>query len=579
MLINTVEGRECRIAITSGGSLEELYIERVSSTSHVGNIYKGRVTNVEPSIQAAFVDFGLSKNGFLHISDVSPQYFPKGQKGAESVGRKRARHDRPSIQACLRRGQEVVVQMTKEGIGTKGPTLTTYLSIPGRLLVMMPGMSRLGISRKVEDEDIRAKARSALTDMNLPSDMGIIVRTAGVDRPKRELQRDLNYLMRLWDVVRQRTKSSKAPAEIYQESDLVIRTIRDVYNSDISRIVCDNEQIARKVTDFLRVIVPRRKRVVELYTGTDGIFHDVGLEKEIEKISSRRVMLKSGGSLVIDQTEAMVAIDVNSGRYRDQSDAEATALKINIEAAGEIVRQLRLRDLGGVIVIDFIDMRNEANRRAVELALRKAIKQDRAKTKVLRISSLGLVEMTRQRLGPSLRDSTYQTCTYCQGAGLIKSDESLGLMVMRNLQRATANEEVTQVNVAVSPAVANHLANHHRQQICQIESRTDKTVIINADADLAGDEIRITCTNGRGSTVQWQWQAPAASGKLKLATTSIEDLPAPEEPAGEPPKADTEEKKPKKRPRRRRGGRKHKRNENKNEDEAKGDAKTAHKKS
>ncbi len=281
MLINTVEGQECRIAVIHGRSLEELYIERVSNASHVGNIYKGRVTNVEPSIQAAFIDFGLGKNGFLHISDIHPQYFPKGRSDSEAVGRKRSRRDRPPIQECLRRGQEVVVQMTKEGIGTKGPTMTTYLSIPGRLLVMMPGMTRLGVSRKIEDEDSRLKARELLSGLKLPDDRGFIVRTAGLERGKREFQRDLNYLDSLWKAIEKRIRNSKAPAEIYQESDLVIRTIRDVYNTDIDRIVCDNVNVAHKIQDFLEIVMPRGRHSIDIYVGKEGLFHDYGIEDDI----------------------------------------------------------------------------------------------------------------------------------------------------------------------------------------------------------------------------------------------------------------------------------------------------------
>ena len=366
MLINIIEGQECRIAIVKDGLMDELYVERDSAASHVGNIYKAKVTNVEASIQAAFVDFGLAKNGFLHITDIHPQYFPKGKKSSEPLGRKCPHRERPPIQACLRRGQEVVVQMTKEGIGTKGPTMTTYLSIPGRLLVMLPGMSRLGVSRKIEDEELRAKARKNLAELTPPPDMGFICRTAGAERPKREMQRDLNYLLRLWKSVDKKIKSTKAPAEIYQESDLVIRTLRDVYNTDIDRIICDTDAVAAKAQDFLRVAMPRTRNTIELYTGKGGLFHDAGLEEEIESIYSRRVELPSGGSLVIDQTEALVAIDVNSGRFRAHSNAETTALKTNQEAAKEIGRQLRLRDMGGVIVMDFIDMREKKNRRAVE---------------------------------------------------------------------------------------------------------------------------------------------------------------------------------------------------------------------
>ena len=572
MLINMASGQECRIAIVDEGKLEELYIERASSASRVTNIYKARITNVEPAIQAAFVDFGLSRNGFLHISDVHPRYFPKGEKDfLERVGRKHAHRQRPAIQDCLHRGQELVVQMTKEGIGTKGPTMTTYLSIPGRLLVMMPGMSRLGVTRKIEDPEARDKARQILNELKLPDDVGFILRTAGIGQSKRELQRDLKFLTRLWNSVKQRIENSKAPAEIYQESDLVIRTIRDVYNMNMKRIICDEESVARKVQEFLDLVMPRTRHNIELYAGKEGLFHDYGLEEEINKFYARTVTLPSGGSLVIDQTEALVAIDVNSGRFREHSDAEMTAAKINQEASKEIARQLRLRDMGGVIVIDFIDMREQKNRSAVEKALRDALKADRAKTKILRISNLGIVEMTRQRIRPSLKDSVCRRCTYCDGTGLIKSEESQALMVMRSLQRATSNDEVAQVQVTVTPSVAHHLANYQRKQISKLETRTQKAVIIRADPDLPGDELHIRCTNARGSEVAWQHTALAKPGKHKVQTVLLgplekrkEQPPSSKVPelraAKEEPTEKEEALKKAKRPRRRgrRGGRKHK---------------------
>ncbi|MFA6133786.1 MAG: Rne/Rng family ribonuclease [Phycisphaerae bacterium] len=524
MLINTVEGQECRIAILEEGRLEELYIERVSSASRVGNIYKGRITNVEPAIQAAFVDFGMVKNGFLHISDVHPQYFPKSKPSTEAVGRKFRHRDRPPIQECLRRGQEVIVQMTKDGIGTKGPSLTTYISIPGRYLVMMPGMARLGVSRKIEDEEARSKARELLSGLSLPQDMGFIVRTAGMDRGKRDLQRDLNYLLRLWRSVKQRIAESKAPAEIYQESDLVTRTIRDVYNTDIERIICDSKIVALKVKEFLDVALPRTKNAIELYVGKEGLFHDCGLEEEIEKIYARRVEMPSGGSLVIDQAEALVAIDVNSGRFREHSDAETTALKMNQEAAREIARQLRLRDLGGVIIIDFIDMREEKNRRAVERSLRDAIKGDRAKTKVNKISTFGIVEMTRQRVRPSLKHSMYQVCPHCRGSGLIKSGESLSLQVMRSLQRLCVNPNVANIRLKVSPAVAHDLSNLQRRQLGQMESESDKTIVVEASTELLGDQVSIICTNSRGSEVAWEQPSLPPGGKRMLATVGISQI-------------------------------------------------------
>ncbi|GAG10580.1 unnamed protein product, partial [marine sediment metagenome] len=251
MLINTMEGQECRIAILRNGSLDELYVERRSSASHVGSIYKGKITNVEPAIQAAFVDFGLSKNGFLHVSDLHPKYFPKDQQVEEPLGQKRPHRDRPPIQNCLRRGQEVVVQVTKEGIGTKGPTLTTYLSLPGRLLVLMPGMTRLGVSRKIEDDELRDKAKGVLAQLSIPPDMGVIVRTAGVEQNKRELLRDLNYLRRLWTSIKKRADSSRPPCEIYEETDLITRTIRDTFDTEVKRIICDSREDAIRVNEFL----------------------------------------------------------------------------------------------------------------------------------------------------------------------------------------------------------------------------------------------------------------------------------------------------------------------------------------
>jgi ribonuclease E len=503
MLINTTEGHECRIAIIADGRLEELYTERASSASQVGNIYYGKVTNIEPSIQAAFIDFGGSKNGFLHISDVHPQYFPKGKKSTEKVGRRTAHKTRPPIQDCLRRGQEIVVQMTKQGIGTKGPTLTTYLSIPGRLLVTMPGMKHVGISRKIEDEDDRGKLRKTLEKLNVPDDMGVIVRTAGIGRSQRDLQRDLSYLMRLWKVIWDKVEQSRAPEEIYQESDLVIRTIRDVFDSDVKRIICDSQDVAERVKDFLDVAVPRAKCQIRVYQGNRGLFEEFGVEQELEQIHSRVVELKSGGSLVIDQTEALVAIDVNSGSFRAHSDAETNALKLNLEAAREIGRQLRLRDLGGVLVIDFVDMRQEKNRRNVEREMREILKTDRAKSKALRLSSFGLMEITRQRLRASLKQHVYSRCEQCDGTGLVMSPESAALAVMRKISAACANDDVLSMDVRLSPEIALFLLNVQRKHLAELEQKTDTKIRVQADDALTQNDIAITCKNNRGAEIAW----------------------------------------------------------------------------
>lgn len=501
MLVNVSAGDECRIAIVRENRLEELFIERVSSQSHVGNIYKGRVTNVESGIQAAFIDFGLAKNGFLHISDVQPQYFP-GYKGElEEVGRKTPRRDRPSIQDCFRRGQEVIVQVIKDGVGTKGPTLTTYLSIPGRYLVMMPGMNRHGVSRKVEDEDERRKARDVLNELDLPQHKGFIVRTAGVGQPKRELQRDLNYLLRLWKTVVERVKDQPGPAELYRESDLIIRTLRDVYSTDFSRIIIDDPESARKAKEFLGIIMPRTKVRVDLYSEREPIFHRYGVEEEIERINQREVPLRSGGSLVIDSTEALVAIDVNSGKFRSRENAEETAYKINMEAADEIARQLLLRDLGGLIVCDFIDMVQDRHKRAVERKLRDALKTHKERARILRMSAFGLIEMTRQRRGPSIKRNMYFECRHCGGSGLVKMPESVVLDVMRNVQLAAHNERVQRATVTVSDDVAYQILNRKRAILTQIEAETGKEIMVRGDSSFTGDQVEYYWEDGRGQPV------------------------------------------------------------------------------
>src|SRR3990170_1314237 len=297
MLINVSEGEECRIALVEDGKLEELYMERTSSTSHVGNVYKGRVTNVEPSIQAAFIDFGLGRNGFLHISDLMPQYFGRrGDDVQEAVGRKISRRDRPPIQRCLRRGDEIIVQIIKEGIGTKGPTLSTYLSIPGRILVMMPGMGKMGVSQKIEDEVERRRLRQILDGLKPPKDVGFIIRTAGIGKTKAEIQRDLTYLSRLWMQIEKKRDSGAGPMELYTEGDLVTRTVRDVFAADVDRLIVDSEAVGKRVKDVIKITAPRTRNKVEVYEEPIPLFHKYGIEKDIELMYSRHVPLPSGGA-------------------------------------------------------------------------------------------------------------------------------------------------------------------------------------------------------------------------------------------------------------------------------------------
>lgn len=502
MLINVSEGEECRIAVVENGRLEELYMERTSATSHVGNIYKGRVTNVEPSIQAAFVDFGLGRNGFLHISDLMPTYFGRaGEDVQESVGRKMARRDRPPIQRCLRRGDDLIVQIIKEGIGTKGPTLSTYLSIPGRILVMMPGMSKLGVSRKIEDEEERRRLRKILDELKPPRDSGFIIRTAGVGKSKQDIGKDLQYLTRLWQNVERKLRSGPGPMELYTEGDLVTRTVRDVFTPEIDRVIVDNKDVADHVIDFFKVAMPRTKAQIELHDDPVPLFHKYGIEREIEQMYARHVPLPSGGSLVIDSTEAIVAIDVNSGKFRDHSDAEMTAFKTDLEAADEIPRQLRLRDLGGVIICDFIDLRYERHRRELEKKLHDNLQNDRAKTKMLRMSQFGIIEMTRQRMRPSLKRSIYFDCPHCKGAGLVKTAESMALDVMRRLAIAVHDERVARVDLTVCPEVAQYLQNRKRTALAQLEEGSSKSILIRPDQNMGMDAMNLELWDSRDGLV------------------------------------------------------------------------------
>jgi len=503
MLINMAESEECRVAVVENGSLEELYVERASLSSRVGNIYKGRVVNVESGIQAAFIDFGTGKNGFLHISDLHPRYFSRaGSRRTESIGRRKSLKQRRPIQSCLHKGEELTVQVTKEGINTKGPTLSTYLALPGKFLVMMPWMRRHGISHKIEDEDERKRLRQILDESKPMKDQGFIIRTAGQGCSRRDIQNDLRYLGRLWRAIEKRMEEEKAPSELYQESDLVIRTLRDVFNSKISRIICDSEKEVRRITDFLSHAYPRLKRRVVYYDGKVPLFHKYRIEDEIAKVQSRTVELKDGGSIVIEQTEALVSIDVNSGRYRKQQSAEQTAYKINMDAASEIARQLRLRDLGGLIICDFIDMCSGKHRRDVERVFRSAVKADRARSKILRISSFGVVEMTRQRIRPSLQSSTSLACPHCGGTGFIKSHESSAIEIIRLLNLSASKDRIKRIELFVSPEVADYLQNEKRAAITQVEQLSDKRVIIHSSPNYTGEKHNLVCYNQRGSVVK-----------------------------------------------------------------------------
>ncbi len=492
MLINTKEPEEVRVAILDDRELDDLLFESTAQTSYLNNIYLGRVVNIEPSIGAAFVDFGGDRNGFLHESDIVTGAIEANRQSPKSALVKTPRGERRPIQDLVRKGQSVLVQITKDGIGSKGPTLTTNISIPGRYLVLMPYLGRCGVSRKIPDKDERKRLKSLLGDLEPPADLGVIIRTAGVDRTKTELQKDLRYLLRLWDVISNRIEGGRAPATIYLESDLIIRTIRDYFTGDISRVLVDSDTVARKCTDFLRQVMPRYCNRVEHYSGKHPLFHEYGVEPQIEQIYRRRIDLPSGGSVVIEQTEALVAVDVNSGKYRENEDPEETAYRTDLEAIPVIVRQIRLRDLGGLLIIDFIDMQQEKHRRAVERDLRAALKRDRARAKMTRMSEFGIIEITRQRVRAGLGRANFESCPHCRGAGQIKTVESQVLAALRQIRAVLARDRGGVFDVAMHPQVASVLLNDKRRQLAAIEEEFSKTVRIHGQAGAPVEEFRVT---------------------------------------------------------------------------------------
>ncbi len=501
MIINYVPGEECRIAMIEDGKLEEFMVEPTDKVSRVGNIYVGRVANIEPAIQAAFVDFGTEENGFLHISDLHPQYFAKGDDKTERVGKKTPRKSRPPVQDCLKKGQEIIVQVLKEGVGTKGPTLTSYLSIPGRFLVMMPGMDKVGVSRKEEDDDKRKAAKQILSQLELPEGFGFILRTAGFDRNKAELKRDLAYLARLWKDMETRRKKGKKPRLLYTESDLLVRSIRDLLSSEVSRVVIDSEPALNRVGRFVKIAAPRSGAKLSHYTGKMPIFHAFGIESQINAIHAREVMLPSGGRLVIDQTEALVAIDVNSGRSRSARDAETNAYNTNLEAVDAICRQLRLRDMGGLVVCDMIDMRYSSHRKQIEQRFNERLKRDRAKSTTAPISPFGLLEMTRQRMRGSMESQHFGECPVCHGRGLVKKPDSVAATAIRDLAALLTHDKVHRAELVVNPRVASALLSTKRASLTRIELISGKLLDVRVSESLPIDRVAFYAYDASGADI------------------------------------------------------------------------------
>ena len=506
VIVNDVPGDETRIAILEQGKLMQFYSERAATSTNVGSIYKARVVNVEPAIQAAFVDFGEGANGFLHISDLHPKYFPgnrgDSEKSVEKVGKKIPRRARPLIQDALKRGMEITVQVLKEGLGSKGPTVTSYLSIPGRLLVMMPDMDNVGVSRKVDDEEGRRKMRKILDSLNLPEGFGFILRTAGFDATRTELARDAQYLTRLWQVMDRRMDAVGAPCQLYTEGDILLRTIRDSIDATVDGIVCDSESSFHRAKAFLEVVSPRTAAKVHFWDRRMPIFHAFDVERQVDLIHAREVPLPSGGALVIDQTEALVAIDVNSGRSRSARDSETNAYQTNQEAVDEIARQLRLRDLGGVIVNDLIDMRSFKHRREIEDRLKKHFQKDRAKTTVSQISEFGIVEMTRQRMRPSLRKTHYMECPHCQGLGEIRMPDTVAADAVRRIQYILDMAQVARIEVVCSAKVAAVMLSRKRRTLVELEDLFSKKIEVRISEAISVDRVDLYAYDERGADVE-----------------------------------------------------------------------------
>ncbi len=481
MLINASDPEEFRVAIVEDGKLEEFALEVASREQLKGNIYKGIISNIEPSLQAAFVHYGAERQGFLPISEVHPEYF---QQEAPTRGR-------PKIQEVLKKGQELLVQVIKEEIASKGAYLTTYISLPGRFLVLLPGQEQVGISRKIEEEARRQELKELIKEFNLSQGVGLIVRTASAAAKKRELQKDYQYLYNIWEEIKKNAGISPAPALIYKELDLVIRTIRDYYTTEINEILIDDVETFNQIKRFFQAFSPKHTRALKVYKEKRPIFSKYQIEEQLERLYDNQVPLKSGGSIVINATEALVAIDVNSGRCISPKDLELTAFKTNLEAAEEVARQLRLRDLGGLIVIDFIDMKDRKHRKEVEKELKTALKKEKARVTVGQISKFGLLELSRQRLRSAVATSLYIACPHCQGRGIIKSAEASGLSLLRKICHEAAKNDVQEVRAILSQDVTNYLLNKKRKELVTLEEKFNLRLVIEAGPGLVGADSRV----------------------------------------------------------------------------------------
>jgi len=553
MLINAQRPEEVRIAVVSDNKLDQYEVSATESGLYRGNIYRGAVANLQPSLDAAFVGFGAERDGLLRADDVVPSAF---HKKVENAGK------HPRIDRILERGKPILLQVVRDGVGRKGALVTTNISIAGRYLVLMPFDDVRGISRKAEDED-RQAIKDRVSKLELPEGFGVILRTNALDQPQKTLNRDLNALLRLWKKIRQEASAGKGPRLLYSDQDLIVQALRDSFDNSISEILVDDDKAFTKAQGYMRTFMPRSGKRLVRYTDRMPLFSRYNLEEQIDRIYQRKVQLPSGGSIVIDGTEALTAIDVNSGRATRGGSQEETAYATNLEAAREVARQLRLRDIGGLVVVDFIDMRAPKHQREVEKTMRDSMKDDKARTNASRLSDNGLLEINRQRLKKALQLRTHRPCPTCSGAGTIASPELVGLNILRRIETRAVTGRLGGVRVELHPELADALQNDSRQELAALEREFDIEIEIIAASGLHRAEEHIDWRER--SKGEERVPAPAVSAADLAEGVSGEkrnrgEKPQPNE--NEAASIDAEDSKPpaakEKSRRRRRGGRKHK---------------------
>lgn len=485
LLINAEEPEECRIALVEDGRLESFHVTTIDREPTKNNIYKGRIVSIEANLQAAFVDIGTGRNGFLPFNEIHPEYFRQDVSDKSRALIAQQQWKKLKIEEVVQKGQEVLVQVVKEVTGNKGANMTTYLSLPGRCLVLMPGSDSAGISRKIVGEERRAGLREIMSEFEIPEGIGYIIRTASAEITRVALENDLQTLLALWEEIKKRGQTMNAPALVYEEQDTVVRFLRDHFFADIQEILVDTQESLDNVNAFIEQLPPKQRKVkVRMHRASKPIFNQYNIEEQIESIYRPQVTLPSGGSIVIDPTEALVAIDVNSGRTSKNSDFDETIFLANMEAAAELARQLRLRDLGGLIVVDFIDMRNKKHIREVERQVKVSMKRDKAKVDISKISRFGLMQISRQKMGAPIEKGSYLTCPHCQGRGVIRSVETQALYYLRRIQTGITRKKVGRVECRLPLDVAQYLLNKKRAELVELEHRNSARIDIIPCADM-----------------------------------------------------------------------------------------------